>query len=304
MIYDGMRVVDCSSGLAAAYCSKLLTDLGADVVKLEPAGGDDLRRERPELWAYLRTSQRSVVTDEPAAWVGGADVAIEDFTPGEFESMGLMKVARVTVSLSSFGRGGPDSELTLPEEVLQARSGSLSNHGHMDQPPLTVAGQLGEYVTGAFAALGAVSALRCVRQTGVRETVDVSMFEAMHLTLVTYPTLFSRFPGGMLATFRWVMIPGNEPCADGNYVGITTVTKAQWLSLLKVMGREDLLDEEELTTMLGRFKRAAEVNEMLHSFTMSHTAEEVVELCAAERVPAAVVGNGEVLPGFEQLRRA
>jgi crotonobetainyl-CoA:carnitine CoA-transferase CaiB-like acyl-CoA transferase len=302
VIYDGLNVVDCSSGIAAGYCSKLLTDLGADVVKLESPDGDDLRRAKPELWAYLHTSQRSVVTDDPASWVGGADVAIEDFTPGAFEAMGLMKLARVTVSVSSFGRGGPDSALTLPEEVLQARSGSLSNHGHMDKPPLTVAGGLGEYVTGAFAALGAVSALRRVGQTGEREAVDVSMFEAMHLTLVTYPTLFSRFPGGMLATFRWVMLPGNEPCADGNYVGITTVTKAQWLSLLKVMGHEELLDDEELATMLGRFKRAAEVNEMLHAFTMSHTAEEVVELCAAERVPAAVVGNGQLLPEFGQLK--
>ncbi|MGH9012571.1 MAG: CoA transferase [Acidimicrobiia bacterium] len=300
MIYDALRVVDCSTGIAAGYCSKLLTDLGADVVKLEPPAGDELRRVKPELWAYLRTSQRSVVTDEPAAWVGSADVAIEDFTPGVFESMGLMKLARVTVSVSSFGRGGPDSALTLPEEVLQARSGSLSNHGHMDKPPLTVAGGLGEYVTGAFAALGAVSGWRRALRTGVRETVDVSMFEAMHLTMVTYPTLFSRFPGGMLATFRWVMIPGNEPCRDGNYVGITTVTKAQWLSLLKVVGREDLRADEELTTMIGRFKRAAEVNELLHAFTMSHTAEEVVELCAAERVPAAVIGNGELLPRFEQ----
>ena len=302
MIYDGLQVVDFSTGIAAGYCSKLLTDLGADVVKIEPEGGDSLRSERPELWSYLHTSQRSVVTSDPAAWVQAADVAIEDFTPGVFESMGLMQRARVTVSISPFGRGGPDSTLTLPEEVLQARSGSLSNHGHMDKPPLTVGGGLGEYVTGAYGALGALSALRWLGSSDERETVDVSMFEAMHLTMVTYPTLFSRFPGGHLVTFRWVMLPGNEPCQDGNYAGVTTVTKANWLSLLKVLGREDLLDDEELATMIGRFKRADEVNGMLHEFTMQHTAEEVVELCAAERVPAAVAGNGALLPEFDQLR--
>ncbi len=302
MIYDRLQVVDFSTGIAAAYCSKLLTDLGADVVKIEPEGGDALRSERPELWSYLHTSQRSVVTNDPAAWVRGSDVAIEDFTPGVFESMGLMELARVTVSVSPFGRGGPDTTLTLPEEVLQARSGSLSNHGHMDKPPLTVGGGLGEYVTGAYGALGTLSALRWIGATGEHETVDVSMFEAMHLTMVTYPTLFSRFPGGHLATFRWVMLPGNEPCEDGNYAGVTTVTKANWLSLLKVLGREDLLDDDELATMIGRFKRADEVNEMLHAFTSQHTAEEVVELCAAERVPAAVVGNGALLPEFDQLR--
>jgi len=302
VIYDGVQVVDCSTGVAGGYCSKLLTDLGADVVKLEPDGGDPLRAGKPELFDYLHTSQRSVVTDDPAPWVRAADIALEAFTPGEFERMGLMAVAPVTVSISPFGRGGPDSTLMLPEEVLQARSGSLSNHGHMDKPPLTIGGGLGEYVAGAFGALGAVTAWRKVLRAGGHETVDVSMFEAMHLTMVTFPTLMARFPGGRLGTFRWVMIPGNEPCRDGNYVGITTVTKQNWLSLLKVIGREDLLDDEELTTMLGRFKRAAEVNELLHAFTMQHTAEEVVELCAAERVPAAVIANGELLPTFEQMR--
>jgi crotonobetainyl-CoA:carnitine CoA-transferase CaiB-like acyl-CoA transferase len=302
VIYDGLQVVDCTTGVAGGYCSKLLTDLGADVVKLEPDGGDPLRGEKPELFDYLHTSQRSVVTDDPTPWVSSADIALESFTPGEFERMGLMDRALVTVSISSFGRGGPDSALTLPEEVLQARSGSLANHGHMHKPPLTVGGALGEYVTGAYAALGAVTAWRRARRTGGRETVDVSMFEAMHLTLVTYPTLMARFPGGRMMGFRWVMLPGNEPCKDGIYVGITTVTKAQWLSLLRVVGREDLLDDDELTTMLGRFKRAREVNELVHAFTLQHTAEEVVELCAAERVPAAVVGNGELLPQFEQLR--
>lgn len=302
MIYDGVRLVDCSTGVAGGYCSKLLTDLGADVVKLEPDGGDPLRAERPELFAYLHTSQRSVVTDDLAPWVEAADMVLETFTPGEFEQRGLMGVAPVTVSISPFGRDGPDSTLMLPEEVLQARSGSLSNHGHMDRPPLTVGGGLGEYVAGAFGALGAVTAWRQVRRSGGRETVDVSMFEAMHLTLVTFPTLMSRFPGGRLMTFRWVMLPGNELCKDGNYVGITAVTKQNWLSLLKVLGREDLLDDEELATMIGRFKRADEVNEMLHEFTLRHTADEVVELCAAERVPAAVVANGELLPSFEQLR--
>jgi crotonobetainyl-CoA:carnitine CoA-transferase CaiB-like acyl-CoA transferase len=97
------------------------------------------------------------------------------------------------------------------------------------------------------------------------------------------------------------MIPGNEPTGDGRYVGITTVTKQQWLSLLHVMGRDDLAADEQLTTMLGRFQRAREVNETIRGWTMQHTADEVVELCAAGRVPAAVVGNGELLPTFAQL---
>ena len=302
MIYDGVRAVDCSTGIAGGYCSKLLTDLGVDVVKVEPVDGDPLRAERPRLFDYLHTSQRSVVTADLAPWVDGAGLVIESFTPGAFEAMGLLDRAPVTVSISSFGRGGPDSERWLPEAVLQARMGSLSNHGHMDRTPLTLGGELGEYVTGVCAALGAVTAWRDVRRRGGREHVDVSMLEAMHLTFVTYPTLFARFPGGRMATFRFVMLPGNEPCGDGRYAGITTVTKAQWLSLLEVVGRDDLLEDAELATMLGRFLRAAEVNGVLRGFTRARTADEVVEACAAKRVPAAVVGNGELLLENEQLR--
>jgi len=316
VIYDDVRVVDASRGIAGGYCSKLLADLGADVVKLEPPEGDPLRRYSatdsvgkdgdPDgvLFRYLHTSQRSVIVeDQPRlrAWVEAADVVIESFVPGFAEELGIVGVAPVTVSISSFGRGGPDSELSLPEEVLQARSGSLSNHGHMHRPPLTVGGQLGQYVTGAYAALGALTAWWRASRTGASEHVDVSMLEAMQYTLVTVPTLMARFPGGRGGTFRWVMLPGNEPTGDGRYVGITTVTKQQWVSLLHVIGRDDLAGDEELATMLGRFRRAQEVNETIRAWTMQHTADEVVELCAEGRVPAAVVGNGQLLPSFAQL---
>jgi crotonobetainyl-CoA:carnitine CoA-transferase CaiB-like acyl-CoA transferase len=314
VIYDGLRVVDLTTGIAGGYCSKLLTDLGADVVKVEPEGGDPLRgysasgsvgRDGDEdgvLFRYLHTSQRSVPLDDRLLdRVRAADVVLESFRPGVAEAMGVVGVAPVTVSISSFGRGGPDSELQLTEEVLQARSGSLSNHGHMDRAPLTVGGRLGEYVTGACATLGAVTAWFRARQTGEPEHVDVSMLEAMQTTFVTVPTLMARFPGGRKANFRWVMIPGNEPTRDGEYVGITAFTKSNWLGLLDAVGRPDLAEDEQLLSMIGRFMRAGEVNEMLHEWTMRFDADEVVERCAAERVPAAKLGNGRSIPQFEQL---
>jgi crotonobetainyl-CoA:carnitine CoA-transferase CaiB-like acyl-CoA transferase len=317
VIYDGLQVVDLSTGIAGAYCAKLLTDLGADVVHIEPDDGDPLRMFSPSascgadgdpdgaLFRYLRTSQRSVVAPDPRAWVAAADVVIESSRPGVAEDDGLIGVAPVTVSLSAFGRGGPDTGLSLPEEILQARSGSLANHGHMDRPPLTVGGRLGEYATGAFAALGAATAWRRYRLTGEHDHVDVSMFEAMHLTLVTTPTLMARFPGGRKHGFRFVMIPGNEPSRDG-FVGITTVTRQQWYAFLRVMGRDDLVADDGIATFIGRFARATEVNGLIHEWTTARSAEEIVELCTAARVPAAVVGNGATLPRVPQLvaRRA
>jgi len=288
-MYDGLRVLDATHDLAGAYCSKLLTDLGADVVAV-----DGLWPERRPLSTYLRTSQvvgagADVDRTSFDLVLGGLEV-LEDTTDGPL----------VRVAISAFGGGGPDSGLDLPEPVLQARSGCLATHGHMTQPPLTVAGELGEFVTGVFAALGAATALYRAARTGVSETVDVSKLEAMHVTLSTVPTLMARFPGGRMANFRFVMIPGNEPCGDGNYVGITTVTIPQWLALLQAIGREDLCADDELVTFLGRFMRADEVHEALHAFTMQHSAEEMVGICTAARVPAAIVGNGALLPDFAQ----
>jgi crotonobetainyl-CoA:carnitine CoA-transferase CaiB-like acyl-CoA transferase len=266
----------------------LLTDLGADVVFTTPIADDPL-------FTYLRTSQRHAVDCAP--WLGGADMVVAG-EPGVAPSG---STPLVTVSITALGHGGPDDGLDLPEEVLQARSGSLSSHGHMHLPPLTVGGGLGEYIVGAFAALGAVTAWRRASRTGVPETVDASLLEAIQLTYVTVPTLMARFPGGRKQSFRWVMIPGNEPAADDRYVGITTVTAQQWQALARVIGRPDQADDDELGTMIGRFRRADEVNGAIHAFTRQHAADDVVAACVAARVPAAIVGNGAELPRNEQL---
>jgi len=286
VIYDGVRVLDLTTGIAGAYASKLLTDLGADVVFTDPIADP--------LFTYFRTSQRHAAT--ATGWVGGADIVLVG-EPGRAPDSEPL----VTVSITPVGHGGPDDGLDLPEPVLQARSGSLSNHGHAHLPPLTVGGNLGEYVTGAYAALGAATAYARASRTHVPEHVDLSMLEAMQLTFVTTPTLMARFPGGRMRSFRWVMIPGNEPTGDGRYVGITTVTAQQWLSLCRLAGRDDLTTDEPLTTMLGRFQRADEVNGFVRGWTGSRTADEVVAACIEARVPAVVVGNGAELPRNPQL---
>ncbi len=288
MIYDGLRVVDCTAGLAGAYCTKLLTDLGADVVHGTPIGEDPL-------FVYLRTSQRHAA--DLAPWLAAADIVVV----GEPGAAPAGNNPLVTIAITPLGHGGPDDGLALTEEVLQARSGSLAGHGHMHLPPLTVGGRLAEYIVGAFGALGGLTAWTRASRTCVPEKVDASMLEAMQMTYVTYPTLFARFPGGREHAFRWVMIPGNEPTGDGRYVGITTVTTQQWQSLARLIGRPDMADDDQLGTMLGRFARADEVNAALHAWTTAHTADEVVAACVDARVPATIVGNGAELPRFDHL---
>ncbi len=286
MIYDGLRVVDVSEGIAGAYCAKLLTDLGTDTVFTTPLPDDPL-------FTYLRTSQRHAA--DPAPWIANADVVIGNELPSD------TGCALVTVSITALGHGGPDDGLRLTEEVLQARSGSLAGHGHANMPPLTVGGHLGEYIVGAYAALATLTAWRRASRTRVCEHVDASMLEAIQMTYVTVPTLMARFPGGRVSSFRWVMIPGNEPSADDRYVGITTITVQQWQALARVIERPEMADDEQLGTMLGRFLQADVVNGALHAYTEAHDADDIVAACVDARVPAAIVGNGAELPKNEQL---
>jgi crotonobetainyl-CoA:carnitine CoA-transferase CaiB-like acyl-CoA transferase len=299
MIYDGLRVLDRSGTLAGAYAAKLLTDLGADTVCVE---------ERDEIGAldvvaraqrdYLRTSQHSVEPDDADDLTRHADVVIAA-TPMAADG------PLVTVTISPFGYGGPDDDLNaLPftDEVLQARSGALMGHGYMTMTPLTVAGRIGEYVGGAFGALGAMTAWRRASRLGRAEHVDVSVLEAMQLTMLTYPTLYATFPGGGPRSYRFVMIPGNEPCADGNYVGLTANTVANWKAILRAADRDDLLTRDDLDTTMGRLMHADESNEILESWTRAHTAAEIEAMCESHRVPVAIVGNGRTLLEFEHLR--
>jgi crotonobetainyl-CoA:carnitine CoA-transferase CaiB-like acyl-CoA transferase len=287
VIYDDLHVVDLTDGIAGAYCAKLLTDLGADGVFTTPVVGP--------LFTYLRTSQR--YADNAAPWLAAADLVIV----GEPGHAPAGADPLVTVSITAVGHGGPDDGLVSTDEVLQARAGSLSIHGHPGRPPLTVGGRVGEYVTGVYAALAAATAWRRASRTGAPEVVDVSMLEAIQMTHTIVPTVMARFPGGMLGSFRWVMIPGNEPTGDDRYVGITTVTEAQWRALAHVIGRDDMAADEELGTMIGRFKRAKETNDALRSWTGARTAEAVVDACVEARVPATIVGNGAELPRFDHV---
>jgi crotonobetainyl-CoA:carnitine CoA-transferase CaiB-like acyl-CoA transferase len=316
---DGLHVLDLSEGIAGAYGTKLLADLGADVVKVERPGGDPLRRwsaraalgavpapsEDSALFRYLHTSKRSVVAegDDLLALAATADVVVQGQAGGvAFDTLQAEHPAAVLVSISPFGREGPRASWPATEHTLQGWSGSISSHGTMDRPPLAVGGRFGEWVAGTFAAVGALTAWGRARATGEGEHVDVSVFEGMVLTLATYPNLLhTGYPGTFGATFRWVMLPGVEPAADG-WVGITTVTVQQWLDLLTMMGRDDVRADKELWTMVGRGLRTDDTNALVHSWTRQHTVDEIVELGAKARVPVAPVGNGDTLPRMAHLR--
>ena len=321
-----LRVLDLSDGVAGSYCTKLLADAGAEVVKLEPPTGHPLRRWSvsgsvgrdgdPDgvLFRHLAARQRSVVADITTAagreraldLAAACDVVVESFAPGVLESRGLgleelhaVNRALTLVSITPFGQEGPRRSDDRNEFLLQALVGSPRLHEAPDGTPVVVGGRLGEWTVGGYAAAGAVTARWRAEATGTGEHVDVSALECLAVTFLAYPTLFAALPGGTREQ-TLAMVPGIEQCSDG-YVGLATITVQQWHDVLAMMGRDDLIDRSEWDDQKFRQRHISEIAAELSPWLLGHTVDEVLELAAAYRVPAAPVSDGRSVTRLAHL---
>src|SRR5215468_2499492 len=328
----GVRVLDLSTEIAGPYCTKLLADAGADVLKIEsPAGGDPLRRWTASgqtlaagadgvLFRFLNTSKRSAVVDLTAAagrervlaLAADADLIIESFEPGTIEALGLGPQAiwersrqASMVSISAFGRGGPWSDRRATEFTLQAWCGSTAARGTLDRPPIAAGGRLGEWLGGAYAAVAALTIHIAARHSGRGEHVDLALLEVMALTMAPNLSVWESLAGQASPFTRTVEIPSIAPARDG-YVGFCTITGQQWRDFLVLIERPELVDDPVLVRWDERVRRVAEVNAIIHRWTRAHDVAEIVERAAALRIPVAAIGTGENIPHFDHFvaRRA
>src|SRR5439155_17478875 len=147
---DGVRVVDRTTDIAGPYCTKLLGDAGADVVKVEGPGGDPLRQYRSgALFEYLNGSKRSVKGDD-RNFIDRADVLVTD----QVDDVAALRAEHpqlVVVTITPFGMTGPWVERPATEFTLQASCGSTGNRGLPEEPPLAAGGRVGEWITGTYA---------------------------------------------------------------------------------------------------------------------------------------------------------
>jgi crotonobetainyl-CoA:carnitine CoA-transferase CaiB-like acyl-CoA transferase len=323
----GVRVLDLSTEIAGPYCTKLLADAGADVLKIEhPEGGDPLRRwtasgqalragEDGVLFRFLNTSKRSAIVD-PATPAGRerllglaatADLVVESFAPGTIEALGLgpeavwQRSRRVSfVSISPFGRGGPWSQRPATEFTLQAWCGSTAARGTLDRPPIAAGGRLGEWLGGAYAAVAALTACWGARRSGRGEHVDLALLEVMALTMAPNSMVWESLAGQPSPFARTVEVPSIEPARDG-YIGFCTITAQQWRDFLVLIERPDLVDDETLAKWDERVRRVADVNAMIHRWTRQHAVDEIIERAAALRIPVAAIGTGETVTRFDHF---
>ena len=327
---DGCLVVDLSSGIAGAYCTRLLADGGATVIKVEPPEGDALRRwtasgELPPdgrdapLFSHLAGGKQSVVfgpdgeraaadLDElldrvhavvwspgPAAAAGGARA-----DSGAPQSLLSAHPHLVVAAITPFGLDGPWRDRPATEFTLQAWSGGIIGlgRGAPDRPPVHVGGQVGEWLSGAYAAVGIQAALAGARETGAGQLVDLSMLEVAVLCLTYYPVTFFEALRRPWRTERSLFQPGVAAAKDG-LVALGCGTAQQWFDLCAMVGHPEWIDPDEPVRIGALTQRYAP---QLREWVADRTVADIRDLATAFRVPNAPVSSGATVTELEHMR--
>ncbi|MCH8988854.1 MAG: CoA transferase [Chloroflexi bacterium] len=327
----GIRVLDLSGDLGV-YCGKLLADVGADVIKVEPPGGDSMRRTGPFMddaeppensihWRHYNTNKRGITLDIASdagrallrRLAGNADVLLESFRPGYMDSLGLGyghlsdgNPGLVYASLTAFGQTGPYRDYKASDLVGFAMGGYMYVTGWPDTPPNKLWGSQAYHTTSNRAFIGILIALYHRLASGQGQQVDVSMQEAVATTTEHVNTTYNytgesavrcgfRHGGQFVATWR---------CRDG-YVSITTNTQKAWDDLRAWMDREgmagDLMDERYSDRFILRGELSSHIEGLIEAWTLTHTRQEITDWGQANHHPWGPVATAGELLDNEQL---
>lgn len=316
----GVRVVDLSQVLAGPYCTMLLGDLGADVVKVEPPEGDQSRRslgtrrgEDCSGFLAVNRNKRSVVLDLHTtegrralhALVDRSDVVVENFRPGVAERLGAgyAELAErnprlVYTSVSGFGRTGPYADRPGYDLIAQALAGLMSVTGTADGDPVKTGPPVADLAAGLFAALGTLAALLARDRTGAGQRVDTSLYQAA-LGLAVWETAelwaTGTVPGRIGSAHRMVAPYEALRTRDGHIV-VAGNTDRLWRALCATVGRPDLPADPRFAGNADRLAHRADLVAELEAALSAASTEEWVARLVAAGVPAAPVRDyGQVL---------
>lgn len=316
----GVRVVDFTQVVAGPYCTMMLADMGAEVVKIERAGhGDDLRRTVPyrgregheDYFNALNRSKKSVALDLKderhraiaLRLLARADVAVENFSPGTVDRLGVgWEAARalnprlVYCSLSGFGQTGPYRSRLALDPIIQAVSGVMSVTGFPDGQPTMVGAPLADVIAGMFAAYCIVNALRLVTQEGGGQYIDLSMQDALLASIGTRmgETLQAGISPPRLGNENPLRVPANTyRTADDLYIAMMVHDQAQWKPFCQAIGADEWIDDPRFCTMALRVENRAAMNELVARRFAGHDATYWGARLEEYRIPYALVNDYE-----------
>ncbi len=313
---EGIRVVDCSRVLAGPFCAMLLSDLGADVIKVEDTGSGDESRTWPphkdgESAAFLviNRNKRDIALDlkQPEGvealkrLVAGADVLIENFRTGTMESFGLgydtlaaLNPGLVYCSISAFGRTGPRKDGAGYEALMQAFSGIMSITGEPGGPPVRCGISFLDLTTGIFSAFGIVSAIHHRTRTGLGQRVDASLLETA-VGLLNYHAegflLTGAVPQALGSSHPSVVPYRNFRCQDGQWVFVAAANDRLWQRLAPALGLAALTEDPRFKSNPERVKNRKDLEAALEAAIGRHDREALLAMLEKAGVPATPVNT-------------
>ncbi|MGN6305229.1 MAG: CaiB/BaiF CoA transferase family protein [Mesorhizobium sp.] len=318
MSFQGVRVVDLTRVISGPFCSALLADLGADVIKVEPLGqGDPVRGQgvmvgsMSSYFANYNRNKRSIALDLYAPegkavladLVAGADVLVENFRPDVLGRMGFsperlkqINPTLVHCNINGFGVDGPYADRPAFDFIVQAMSGFMSCNGRAQDQPMRSGVPIADLVCGLYAALAIAAALHDRGQRPRGATLSVSMLASLMSMLSFHATnyLNSGEAAPRTGNDHALVAPyGLFATADGE-IAIAPSNDAFYVKLVKALGLEGALGDPAYATNALRVARRPEVNAIIERRTRSESSAHWIEVLNKAGIPCGpVYGIGE-----------
>jgi len=311
----GVKVLELGTLIAGPFCTRILAEFGAEVIKVEsPDGGDPLRQwrklhEGTSLWWSVQARNKRSFTanlkdpDGLAAvrkLAAEANIVVENFRPGVLEKLGLgwdvLSAANpglVMVRLSGFGQTGPYKDRPGFGAIGESMGGLRYITGFPDRPPVRTGISIGDSIAALWAAIGALMALRHREVNGgAGQVVDVALYEAVFAMMESMVPEFDV--AGFVRERTGNVMPGITPSnthttRDGRHIIIGGNGDAIFKRLMNAIGRPDLSDDASLGNNAGRDARADELYAAIDAWVRDHDGDAVLAAMEAAQVPASAV---------------
>jgi len=322
---ENIKVLDLTRVLAGPYCTMILKDLGAEVIKVEvPGTGDDARafgpfkngqslyfvslnREKKSISINLKTEKGKEILKK---LVKKFDVIIENYRPGTMEKLGLgydvlkeINPKIIYASTSGFGHSGPDSKKAAYDILAQARGGVMSITGWPDTPPTRVGMSLGDISAGMYTAIGVLAAIRQQDKTGLGQKVDISMLDCQISML---ENAIARFQVDQkspepLGNKHPTITPFQAFKASDHYFVIAAGNDALWKKLCEAIGKPELVCDERFISNKLRAQNLKELDAVLNGALSHKTAAEWLKIIDNAGVPCGPINTIEDIMSDPQV---
>ncbi len=311
---SGVRVVDFTRVLAGPYCTALMADLGAEIIKIESPSGDDYRHVGPFrdgeslLFQTVNRGKRSVALDlkSPAGkaavteLIGTADVVIENFRPGVMDKLGLgpdslrkAYPALVYVSVSGFGQTGPNAAKPAYDIIVQAMSGLMDVTGEPEAPPTMVGEALADVAGGLFAAFGTMVALFDRSRTGRGRHVDLALFDALlsMMPVVACRTLLGEGPVTRSGNRHALSAPFGVYRGQDGYFAVAVLNNGLFETFCTALDLPGLAQDPRFASDVLRRRNEPALAAIIENWAGCRTVAEVVSTLEAARIPVSRIDS-------------